>query len=359
MGGILKRTTLDKVLLAFRFPALFTQTGDWFKRRLSNVSAQTNRLQLKYSKMYMSKNLQAVVNGIIGDTLVAAHHPLAIQMTLNIRGQTLILEQHLLKISIPKIQSKLVVLVHGICMSDDHWPEDLFVPQDAISVSLHYNTGRHISTNGQELSALLEKLVSHWPVPVTDIVLIGSSLGGLVSRSASYYGALAGHGWLQLLSRLVFIGTPHHGSPLERRGNWVDTRLSSNRYTAYLARLGKMRSAGITDLRYGYLLDSDWYGRDRFEPLADNRQPVALPDGVVCYALAATMGKRAGDLSDRFMGDGLVPLESALGYHHRKEICLSFHQMHQWIGFGMHHMELLNHPMMYDQIKSWLASPIT
>ncbi len=33
---------------------------------------------------------------------------------------------------------------------------------------------------------------------------------------------------------------------------------------------------------------------------------------------AATIGKRAGDLSDRLIGDGIVPLESALS-HPQKE----------------------------------------
>jgi len=116
-------------------------------------------------------------------------------------------------------------------------------------------------------------------VPLTELVLVGHSMGGLVARSACHYGGLAGHEWLRRLDKLVCIGTPHHGAPLERGGNWVDVLLGATRYSAPLARLGKIRSAGITDLRFGNLVDEDWNQRDRFARSRDRRVPVPLPDG--------------------------------------------------------------------------------
>ena len=95
-----------------------------------------------------------------------------------------------------------------------------------------------------------------WPVPLTELVIIGHSMGGLVARSACHYGALARHEWMRHLDKLVFVGTPHHGAPLERGGNWVDLLLGASRYSAPLARLGKIRSAGITDLRFGNVVGS-------------------------------------------------------------------------------------------------------
>ncbi len=100
-------------------------------------------------------------------------------------------------------------------------------------------------------------------------------MGGLVARSACHYGALARHQWLRRVDKIVFVGTPHHGAPFERGGNWVDMLLSSSPYTAPLARLGKIRSAGITDLRFGNLVDEDWEKRDRFERSGDLRVRVA------------------------------------------------------------------------------------
>src|SRR4029453_1583503 len=77
------------------------------------------------------------------------------------------------------------------------------------------------------------------------------SMGGLVARSASYHGRLARHDWLRSLRRLIFLGTPHHGAPLERGGHRLDYVMELSPYVAPFTRLGKARSAGITDLRYG------------------------------------------------------------------------------------------------------------
>jgi pimeloyl-ACP methyl ester carboxylesterase len=102
------------------------------------------------------------------------------------------------------------------------------------------------------------------PLPI-ELVIIAHSMGGLVSRSACHYGKVAGHSWLNHLLKIVFLGTPHHGASLERAGNWIDIILEISPYSAPFSRLGKIRSAGVTDLRYGNILDEDWKGRDRFE----------------------------------------------------------------------------------------------
>jgi PGAP1-like protein len=180
-------------------------------------------------------------------------------------------------------------------------------------------------------------------------------MGGLVARSACHYGALARHEWLRHVHKLVFVGTPHHGAPLERGGNWVDMLLTTSAYSAPLARLGKIRSAGITDLRFGNLVDEDWNERDRFEPGGDLRVAVPLPGGVACYAIAATIGK-TGDLSDRLIGDGIVPLASALGRHANPRLALTFDESRQWVAYGTNHLDLLSRPEVYAQIARWLAA---
>ena len=58
-------------------------------------------------------------------------------------------------------------------------------------IYLLYNSGRHVSTNGQDLSELLEKLLAQWPVPVEELVIVAHSMGGLVARSAVHYGQAA------------------------------------------------------------------------------------------------------------------------------------------------------------------------
>jgi pimeloyl-ACP methyl ester carboxylesterase len=190
-----------------------------------------------------------------------------------------------------------------------------------------------------------------------ELVLIGHSLGGLVVRSACHYGALARHEWRQRLDKLIFVGPPHHGAPFERGGDWVDMPLGSTPYTAPLACLGKIRSAAITDLRFGNLLDEDWEQRDRFERSGDLRVTVPLPEGVACYAIAATLDKRAGARRDLLIGDGIVPLASALGRDANPELALTFDESRQWVAYDVNHLDLLSRPKVYARIRQWLAAP--
>jgi pimeloyl-ACP methyl ester carboxylesterase len=190
---------------------------------------------------------------------------------------------------------------------------------------------------------------------VQELAIIGHSMGGLVARSAIHCATQAGHRWPTHLRKLVFLGTPHHGAPLERLGNWVDTALEVSPYTAPFASLGKIRSAGITDMRYGNLLEDDWKGRDRFAPGSDPRRPLPLPQDVQCYVIAAT--RQAAEASGHDLpGDGLVPVDSALGRHPNPEMSLALSDSRQWIAFGMSHWDLLSHTAVYAQIQRWLVS---
>ena len=306
--------------------------------------------------------LLAALNGVLGDYLAASNNPLAITMALRRGGIALPGERAPLAAAIPQAGGKLVVLLHGLCMNDLQWMRKRHDHGAALArdlaytpVYLHYNSGLHISTNGRAFAELLETLVQRWPVPLTELVLIGHSMGGLVARSACHYGVLARHEWLRRVDKLVFLGTPHHGAPLERGGNWVDMLLGSSAYSAPLARLGKIRSTGITDLRFGSLLDEDWKKRDRFERSGDLRAAVPLPEGVACYAIAATTGKTAGDLTDKLIGDGIVPLASALGHHANPRLALTFDESRRWVARGINHLDLLSRPEVYAQIKQWLA----
>jgi hypothetical protein len=119
--------------------------------------------------------------------------------------------------------------------------------------------------------------------------------------------------------------------------------------------LGGLRSAGITDLRYGNLLDEDWLQFDRFASKGDLRKSVSLPDGVECFAIAATTGERRGDASDRLLGDGLVPVASALGRHREVAKTLRIPESNQSIFYGTNHLELLSDRDVYAQLKNWHA----
>lgn len=310
--------------------------------------------------------LVAALNGVLGDHLVATGNPLATAMALRHEGRALQLDTAALAQALPAATGEIVVLVHGLCMSDLQWRRNGHDHGAALArelgltpVYLHYNTGQHVSINGHALAQLLERLVGQWPQPVQRVVLLGHSMGGLVARSALHHGSLAGQRWCSKVTDAVFLGTPHHGAPLERAGNWVDLLLGATSYAAPFARLARVRSAGITDLRHGNLLDEDWSGRDRFARGHDRRQPVPLPQQVRCYAMAASVGQQAGGLRQRLLGDGLVPVDSALGRHRSAKRCLDFAPDRQWTGHGMNHLDLLDRPEVFAQLRRWLASRIT
>ena len=217
------------------------------------------------------------------------------------------------------------------------------------------NSGRHISTNGQEFSELLEELVRNWPVPVEELIIIAHSMGGLVSRSAFHYGHQQQKSWTKHLNKIIFLGTPHHGAPLEQAGNFLDVVLEAIPYTKPFAQLGKIRSAGVTDLRYGNLLDEDWEDNDRFKLKGDQRQNISLPEKVECYSIAGMVGKATKSIFSQLLGDNLVTVKSALGQHKNPIKNLDFKKENTWIAYESTHSELLSNSKIYTKMKSWIV----
>jgi pimeloyl-ACP methyl ester carboxylesterase len=281
----------------------------------------------------------AALNGVIGDRLEATHNPLAIAMSLR-----------------PPLEQlhpggTLLVLVHGSCMSDLHWTRNGHDHGGALAqdlgwtpVYVQYNSGRHVFANGKDLAALLEQASAGF----SDIFVLAHSMGGLVARASIRVAEEAGLAWRQKLRALVMLGTPHHGAPLERAGNLFEALLGVTKYSAPLRALGYIRSAGVTDLRFGNVVEADC-ARDRFAQGTDPRTPTPLPQGVRCYAVAATT---ATALDGPRGGDGLVPVESALGEHPEAAFTLSFTGSH--VVHGAKHLDLLSSPEVYHVIRGWL-----
>jgi len=296
---------------------------------------------------------RSAANGVYGDYLLRTGNPLAIDMSLRYRGHRLdphdpmrVLEQQ----GDETPASKLVVLVHGLCMNDRQWNRNghdhgaaLADEQGYLPLYLRYNSGLRIASNGRLLAEMLEALIGNWPAPLDELVIIGHSMGGLVARSACHHAREAGHSWPQTLRKLVFLGTPHHGAPLEQGGHGLDLVMQLSPYSRPFARLSKARSAGITDLRHGAIAYGDTI--------------VPLPAGVKCYAAAAARAAKRSLLGDRLIGDGLVPLDSALGRHSDSARMLDIPENHCWVGYGMGHRELLDHPEAYCQLSAWLQEP--
>ena len=293
----------------------------------------------------------SAINGVFGDYLAGTGNTLALDMILRHRGRRVDPAnpaQGLAEAGSAEPTRKLLVLVHGLCLNDLQWTREGHNHGEALAnelgftpLYLRYNSGLRVADNGRGLSDLLETLLASWPQPVDELVIIGHSMGGLVARSAVHHARESRQAWLKHLHKMVFLGTPHHGAPLERGGHRLDFVMELSPYSAPFTRLGKQRSAGITSLRHGTITD----GPHRCVP---------LPAGIKCYAAAATLGSKRDLLAERLVGDGLVPLDSALGRHKDPAQTLAFPKQHQWVGHGIGHLELLNRAEVYAQLHEWL-----
>jgi len=293
---------------------------------------------------------RSAANGVYGDYLLRTGNPLAIDMSLRYRGRPVdpgnpgsTFEQH----SDITPVNRLLVLVHGLCMNDRQWNHNghdhgaaLAEELECLPLYLRYNSGLPIASNGRSLAELLETLIANWASPVDEVAIMGHSMGGLVARSACHHARVAAHVWPKYLRKLVFLGTPHHGAPLERGGHGLELLLGLSPYSIPFTSLSKARSAGITDLRHG--------------AISAEEHAVPLPTGVKCYAAAAVRAAKRSKLSERLIGDGLVPLDSALGRHRDASRALLIPKNRQWVGYGMGHRELLSHPDVYAQVRRWL-----
>ena len=278
----------------------------------------------------------AVLNGLFGDHLARTGNPLAIAMRVRAGGSPVELAREALAAAFAEAKRNVVVLVHGLCMNDLMWRRGGHDHGAALArdlgvtpVYVHYNTGRSIAANGAELDALVRDLVDAWPVPVEGLALIGHSMGGLVARRAIESAVRNEHGWIDRLGACVSLGTPHLGAPLERAGGWVDYLASISPYSAPFARLGKLRSAGIQDLRHALRIDT------------------APPAHVRTFAIAASLQKRPGAPGARVHGDGLVTVRSALG--------MEMAESHRRIAYGTGHLDLLCSREVYEVLRDWIA----
>lgn len=304
----------------------------------------------------------SALNGVLGDHLEASGNALAIPMGLFAAGQSLELERESLAAALPAATNSLVVMVHGLSLSELSWRrgegphlgQRLEQALGCSALYLRYNTGRHISTNGREFSRLLEQLCEAWPVPVESLSLIGHSMGGLVIRSACWYGQQEGAAWTERLDRIAFLGTPHHGSPVERAGHAFDVAMRHLPYAAPFA-LGRYRSAGIKDLSHGDLLDEDWRDHRPHQARRDRRRAVPLLPQVEHYFAAATLGRDHRDPLGHLLGDWLVTPDSAVGSHRHRPRSLAVAPENCRLFPEKHHFDLLTDEQVQRQIIDWFS----
>lgn len=291
---------------------------------------------------------EGALNGVCGDKLARWGSPLAIPMRLlDEAGQDLQLQGD---------RKGLVLFVHGLCVSDQLWRHpvhDALVSRlraEGYQVGwLRYNTGLAIHENAHAFDALLRERGLTVPLQ-----LIGHSMGGLVIRAACHRAATDQAEWLTRLTHAAYLGSPHQGAPLERLGNKVNELFTKLSYTHPLRHLGNIRSRGIKDLRHGCVTVAESEQMHDGQHVDPRQAITPLPPHVHHFCIAGSLPS-----GPDVVGDGLVPVNSALGEHPDPLRRLRAPSLQREYFPGGGHFELIRDEAVAAALRRWLLDPAT
>jgi len=308
------------------------------------------------------------LNGVIGDRLARNQSPLSVRMGFYYQNRPLAITPEGLACLSPAPSSRIAVFVHGMASHEQLWrfPDkadcdrggksygDMLLADLGITpLYLRYNSGLNISTNGQYLASLLEETMEAWPCAVDDLTLVGHSLGGLVIRSACYYGDRDGRQWRGVLSRAVYLGTPHLGSPWVALGEPLHRRLerSDHPLAQRLAGILNGRSAGLKDIQTISLVDKCRQEGD------GEAAPVPWLENVTHCFVAGSVGGQNNPFN-HLVGDVLVTVTSA----HARPVPVADipepprENTRSALVPGVKHVALAHHHQVYEHLRQWLAA---
>jgi len=342
--------------------------------QVAGVVATQRARTADYVRLTDRANASLVVgalNGAWGDRFARWRNPLALEMTVRSGGHDVAPVRDELAAAFPAGGGDLVVFLHGLCETDRAWwrhaeqnfgdpasshGSRLAALTGATPIYLRYNSGLHISDNGAQLATLLGALVAEWPVEVTSLTLIGHSMGGLVIRAACCLGLEESQQWVPAVRRIVYLGSPHLGAPLEVAATAAGVALRRLPETKPLATALASRSVGIKDLRFGDIRPDDW--ADVRDPDAWRQAPTEcapLLESAEHFYIGATLTREPDHFVARIIGDALVTFPSASGDSPRRKLALEVDRGRH-LG-GLNHFDLLNHPRVWELLAAWLAAP--
>ncbi len=307
----------------------------------------------------VGSGLRATANALWGDDLESRNSGLATEMGFrDSEGRS----ADLASISpngTANAGGRLVVLIHGLGQTERCWLAsseesshlvDMLKEGSFTPVLLRYNTGRHVAANGEDLAEMLEEVVAAWPVEITEVALVGHSMGGLVARSALGAGIDAGHRWATKTRHLITLGTPHLGSPLEKGANLLAWGLSFTPESRPLGEFLSGRSAGIKDLRFGSTRRAELSRVDPRQLLSDAVGDVAPPDGVEQHFIAGVVTTSSTHPVGAMVGDMVVRVGSATGQGSRRRV----NATDVLIVGRQRHFDLPSDTAVHEQILTWL-----
>lgn len=281
-----------------------------------------------------SHHLVPIINGLYGDQMEISGHPALVKMSFRFQSRDISPEKIKEIFDIKQFNGRLIIMVHGLMNDETIWCSDaedkvewlgtfLENQKKAGILYIRYNTGRHISENGHDLSALIQKVADLYQNEISEIILVAHSMGGLVSRSAGHYAGVLNHNWVKKLKKVFLIGVPNDGSYLARIAYMTQyflRKMDPTKNHDY-AGLFEIRSNGIKDLSFGFLIDEDWknpcYENEK-EIKATKIYPVKNVDYYLIAATLADNDKKSKIYT--FFGDGLVEKESALSSLFKEQV---------------------------------------
>jgi pimeloyl-ACP methyl ester carboxylesterase len=347
-------------------PSFWKKIPEHFSGLLKHT---TNGFQYLVGKVNQHEHyLLPALNGAIGDKLEKDKSELAIQMSFRENGKDIGLDELAVFKQDQGHKKDVLIFVHGLMSDEVLWQKPneeekgygvLLSEMNYEVLYIRYNTGRHISENGRSLTEFLETFYLKYKENINQIVLMTHSMGGLVSRSAGYYGKLVGHTWIEKLSKVYLLGVPHDGSFLEKAGHLTTVVLDhiKNFHTNLISKISNERSNGIKDLRWGFLVDEDW-NQPEANNLAGVKRTIVPPlDGVEYYIIVATISEDESGIVSQYFGDGLVGKDSATGesFYHNVE---NKDFLRVKVFSKLNHISLLSSLDVFDYIKRTLEGNI-
>ncbi|MFT4189765.1 MAG: alpha/beta fold hydrolase [Aeromicrobium sp.] len=312
----------------------------------------------------LGRGVVAAVNGLVGDELRRLDDPQAITMAIRVDGSDVPATGWPLREAFRDATSHVVVFVHGLCEDDESWNamrksqgstygERIVAETDGTPVFVRYNTGLHISENGKHLDALMRQLVENWPTRVTRVTLVGHSMGGLVVRAATNHATATSGTWTGLVRDVVCLGTPHAGAALEKAAHAGARVLRFLPESRPFGTILDTRSAGIVDLRHGYISADEWEGQDLTARWGLDRIAAAPLAHAEYHFVAATLGATRRHPLSAVLGDMLVHFSSAAGIGRSGSIVdgARFEYLP-----SASHFALLNHPRVGDWLVEWVKA---
>jgi hypothetical protein len=286
----------------------------------------------------------AALNGAFGDLLHERHSPLELTMSLRHDGRDLVPAAEALANAYPGASPRLALFVHGLGQTEDAWRRGtvraplygtrLQAELDYTPLYVRYNSGRPIRENGLDLARLIERTVAAWPVPVRQLALVGHAAGALVLRSACDHGAE--REWVGQVRHVITLGAPHRGAAAEKLVRAAGRALTRVPETRPVSRALELRSAGLQDAGQGSV--------------------VPFLPGARYLFVSASISRDPHLGLGRVLGDFLVSRDSAWAHPGGGERMRFPPESYRQIG-GINHFELPRHPVVLEQIASWLAAP--